>query len=86
MKHFCKEASQLASDLFERNLTFTERLRLRMHLAMCGMCRNYSSNLSLLNRIFSGTRRQVEEDEACLSDDDRRRIETALKEATHQNH
>lgn len=86
MKHFCKEASQLASDLFERDLTFTERLRLRMHLAICDMCRNYSSNLSLLNNIFSGTRDQGKEDEACLSDEDRKRIETVLDQAAHHNH
>lgn len=86
MKHFCKEASQLASDVFERDLTFVERLRLRMHLTMCDMCRNYSSNLSLLNRFFSGTRHQSKEDEACLSDEDRKRIETALNQAAHPNH
>ncbi|MES0372337.1 MAG: zf-HC2 domain-containing protein [Mariprofundaceae bacterium] len=86
MKHFCKEASQLASDLFERNLTFVERLRLRMHLAICDMCRNYSSNLSLLNNIFSGTRDQAKEDETCLSDEDRKQIEIALDQAAHHHH
>jgi len=82
MKHFCKEASQLASDAFERNLSFVEHVRLRLHLLICGMCRNYASNLSLLHRTFSGIRHQTEK-KACLSDEGRKHIEKALKQATH---
>ncbi|MDX8403028.1 MAG: hypothetical protein R8K54_01295 [Mariprofundaceae bacterium] len=86
MKHFCREASQLASDVFERDLTFIERLRLRLHLSMCDMCKNYSSSLSLLNKVCAITHHQSEKDETCLSDEDRKRIEAALKQATHSDH
>ncbi len=87
MKHFCQKASQLASDAFERNLTFWERLKLRLHLSICGMCRHYADNLKLLNKILFGMHHQQKDDDICLSDEDRKRIETALKQSTtHSEH
>jgi predicted anti-sigma-YlaC factor YlaD len=83
VNHFCKEASQLQSDGFERNLTLSERFRLRIHLLICGACRNYSDNLQLLSNFFHGLRKQTEEDEKItLPDSDRERIKEALKRSS----
>ncbi|MDT8375532.1 MAG: hypothetical protein RQ867_02210 [Mariprofundaceae bacterium] len=83
MNHFCKEASQLQSDGFERGLTVTEHIRLRIHLLICGACRNYSENLELLNNIFQGMRKQKKIDKSIsLPDGDRGRIRAALKTAS----
>jgi predicted anti-sigma-YlaC factor YlaD len=83
MNHFCKEASQLQSDEFDRELTLSERFRLRIHLLICAACRNYSENLKLLNNIFHGLRKQTEEDEKItLPDSDRERIKEALKRSS----
>jgi predicted anti-sigma-YlaC factor YlaD len=80
MNHFCKEASQLQSDGFERSLTLMERIRLRIHLLICAACRNYSENLKLLNNIFHGLRKQQKIDEnVSLPDSDRDRIKEVLK-------
>ena len=83
MNHFCKEASQLQSDAFDRELTLMEHIRLRIHLLICGACRNYSENLELLNNIFQGLRKQKKIDEnISLPESDRERIREALKETS----
>lgn len=83
MNHFCKEASQLQSDEFERELTLSERIRLRIHILICGACRNYADNLQLLNSFFHNLRKQTEEDEnITLPDGDRDRIKEALNRAS----
>lgn len=83
MNHFCKEASQLQSDGFERELTLSERIRLRIHILICGACRNYADNLQLLNSFFHNLRKQTEEDEnIALPDGDRDRIKEALNRAS----
>jgi len=83
MNHFCREASQLQSDELERKLTLMERIQLRMHLLLCGACRNYADNLQLLNSFFHNLRKQTEKDESItLPDHDRERIKEALKKAS----
>ncbi|WP_404360755.1 zf-HC2 domain-containing protein [Methylotuvimicrobium sp. KM1] len=37
----CKEASVLATKAMDGKLTFRERVGLRLHIAMCGLCRRY---------------------------------------------
>jgi len=81
MKHFCREASRLASDAYERDLTLLERFRFRTHLLMCKACANYAFNLDILNRIFSSMHRHADEHAPCLSEDDRRKIHNALQDA-----
>lgn len=47
----CKEATRLMSLKRDRPLTFQERLSLRLHLAMCGACRNCDRQFELLHRV-----------------------------------
>jgi predicted anti-sigma-YlaC factor YlaD len=80
MNHFCKEASQLQSDGFERKLTFGERIQLRIHLFICGACRNYSDNIKLLHTVLRDLRKEERVDETIsLPEKDRTRISEALK-------
>ncbi len=37
----CKEITELVTEYAEGNLSFTDRLRFRMHIAMCRNCRRY---------------------------------------------
>ena len=80
MNHYCKEASHLVSDSFERELKFTERLRLKLHLMICGMCRNHASSISFMNRLFEGLRAQADEKGLCLPEKARQQIQLKLKE------
>jgi len=44
----CKEATRLASQGLDRPLRFSERVRLRAHLAICAGCTHFSRQMQLL--------------------------------------
>jgi hypothetical protein len=44
----CKETSQLLSQAQDRPLGFIERLRMRLHLAICDRCRRVSKQFDFL--------------------------------------
>ncbi len=48
----CKEASVLMSQAQERKLSWTEKLRLKLHLAMCGACSRFSRQLQFLQHCM----------------------------------
>ncbi|WP_326521282.1 zf-HC2 domain-containing protein [Halomonas rhizosphaerae] len=45
----CKEATRLMSLKQDRPLTFQERVSLRLHLSMCGACRECDRQFTLLH-------------------------------------
>jgi len=81
MRHYCREVSHLVSDAHERELKFSERIRMRVHLLMCGVCRNYVSDLKLLSKVFDGLRRKIDDEGVVLSSTQRARISKVLSEA-----
>lgn len=52
----CRDVTERASDLLEGGLPLRERLALRMHLAICSMCRAYLDQLRK-TRALLGRRR-----------------------------
>jgi len=48
LKHACKEASKLASDGLDRNLSLWERLKLQIHMSMCEKCKNCNETMKLI--------------------------------------
>ena len=44
----CKEATRLVSAGLDRHLGFVERVKLRLHLAICDGCANFSRQLAFL--------------------------------------
>ena len=44
----CKQTSQLLSQAQDRPLGFAERLRMRLHLAICDRCRRVSTQFDFL--------------------------------------
>lgn len=51
----CKELTELATDYLEDDLAWRARLRIRVHLWMCGHCRRYVDQMrkvvALLKRL-----------------------------------
>jgi hypothetical protein len=47
----CKETAKLVSQSHDRRLSLYERLQVRMHLAMCILCRNFSKQLNFIRRL-----------------------------------
>jgi predicted anti-sigma-YlaC factor YlaD len=49
----CKEASRLLSQAMDQDLPLWDRARLRLHLAACDACANFSRQLELLRRAVA---------------------------------
>jgi len=49
----CKEVSHLVSQGLDRRLGFGERIALRIHLAICDGCTNFSRQLAFLRKAVA---------------------------------
>ena len=49
----CCEASRLASDSFDRRLTFSERIGMWAHLGICGSCRRVRRQVAYVQQWVS---------------------------------
>ena len=52
LKITCKEAARLLSQSMDARLPLWQRVRLRLHLAICDACTNFSRQLRLLRRAL----------------------------------
>lgn len=44
----CRKAAELTSEAHDRRLTLRERAALRLHLALCAVCRRYARQLEFI--------------------------------------
>ena len=49
----CKQVSRIVSQGLDRDLGFTERVRLRVHLAICDGCTNFSRQMAFLRKAMT---------------------------------
>jgi predicted anti-sigma-YlaC factor YlaD len=49
----CKQAARLVSQGLDRELGFTERVRLRVHLAICDGCTNFSNQVAFVRKAMA---------------------------------
>jgi len=59
----CKEVSRLVSQGLDRKLGFGERVALRLHLAICEGCANFSGQMQFLRRAARGLATAEDADE-----------------------
>lgn len=77
----CKEVSILFSQSFERDLPLHQRLAIRLHVAMCSMCRYGRKQVLLMRSLFQQYARAVEAAEVSdvtLPEDAKTRIRDSL--------
>ncbi|MCS6288095.1 MAG: zf-HC2 domain-containing protein [Nitrospira sp.] len=48
----CRDMSHLLSDGMDRTLPFHTRLRMRLHLLICVLCRRYKQQLALIRNVL----------------------------------
>lgn len=48
LKPTCREVHRLVSEGMDRDLTLTERTRMRLHLMMCGACTRFNQQMDTL--------------------------------------
>jgi len=77
----CKSVSPLFSYQLDRQFSFIEKLRVRLHLFTCGACLNYVSNLKFMHEVFEVQKNCINPDtlEISLSPDAKSRITEKLK-------
>ncbi len=80
----CRLASKLASNAFERRLSFTEWFRLRLHLMMCQSCRNCEEEIHLLHDVLALIRKSNGTFEVDLPQKDRELIRDALRDIARE--
>lgn len=47
----CKEVARLVSESHDRRLSVYDWIKVRLHLAMCFVCRNFSKQIAFINKI-----------------------------------
>jgi predicted anti-sigma-YlaC factor YlaD len=57
----CKQVTRLVSQGLDRDLGFTERVRLRVHLAICEGCTNFGTQVALLRQAMAKLAQQSPE-------------------------
>lgn len=78
MSASCKKATELMAESRERPLTWPERIRLHVHLALCLPCRRFRRQLAALLDAVRALSDEVSGDER-LSAEARDRIRARLK-------
>ena len=81
LKITCEDTSPLISEMMDHTLPLSKRLRVRAHLAMCGVCRIYQKQLETVRNL---ARKLGQEDapvhpEVKLTEDCKQRMKDALK-------
>jgi hypothetical protein len=59
----CKEIARLVSEQHDRQLPLRERLQVKLHLAVCALCRRFAKQIDFIGRL---TRRAGEADPGSL--------------------
>jgi len=79
----CKESSRLASEARERRLTWRERLSLRIHVLLCGLCKTYMRQMAKMFAIarIAGDPEVRYASSVKLSPDAKERIKKKLSES-----
>jgi len=49
----CKQVTRLVSQGLDREFGFAERVRLRVHLAICDGCTNFKKQMDILRRAVA---------------------------------
>ncbi len=80
----CREISELVSESMERELPFSLRVRVWMHLAMCRMCFRFASQVRFLRRAVHEHPDRLappsDSPDAVLPEQARIRIKAALRD------
>ena len=78
----CQDMSRLLSDAMDRSLPWHTRLRMRLHLRVCILCRQYQQQLTLLRNVLRKSDTKLHEADRvnapALSPEAKARIQRAL--------
>ena len=80
----CKQASQIISQSLDMPLSWSDRIKLRFHLFICGACSRFNRQLHQLCLAVNRVTQLTENDSAIkLPVDAKRRISASIESKTH---
>jgi len=74
----CRDASELASRAMDERLPLSNRMALRLHLAICDNCARFNRQLQEMRRLFRAET-AADDDAAGLPPEARQRIASELQ-------
>ncbi len=78
----CREMARLLSDSMDRSLPLHVRIRMYLHLRICGLCTQYKRQLQLIRDLFKTAPDDLIDSrqpaKPCLSVEARTRIQRAI--------
>ncbi len=84
----CRSACELCSAQMDRPLSTSEKIRLRMHLAMCGICRHLPAQFQGLRKLVKAACQNEKDEEHqtpdTLPEETKVRIHDHLKNPDHR--
>lgn len=80
----CEDTSPLISELMDHNLPLGKRLRLKLHLAMCQVCRFYQKQLEVIRALARklGGEETPGSQQTVLSEQSKAKIKDTLKQSS----
>ncbi|MGO4381146.1 zf-HC2 domain-containing protein [Pseudoduganella sp. RAF53_2] len=54
LKPTCREVHRLVSEGMDRDLSFVERTRMRLHLMVCDACTRFNGQMDVLRKAMRG--------------------------------
>ena len=80
----CKQASKLISQSLDRPLSFSSRMKLRLHLFICDACSRFKQQLNQLRIAVKRAALQTEDDSSIqLSKEAKARINSSIESNNH---
>ena len=78
----CEELLLTMSESLERNLTWREKIKMRLHFLICAYCSRYLKHLRIMRQTIRGraVTCETESSTSALSDVARERLKRALEE------
>lgn len=79
----CEQLTRLTSESLERDISFKEKMNMKLHIMFCQWCRRYEKQITFINRaIHNYIRQSNQSDKEChcrLSDKSRDSIRSKIK-------
>ncbi len=81
LKMTCKDVYPLISEEMDHSLSFSRRVRLKMHLAVCNLCQVYSRQLQMLRNLARNLGKENSQaiEKKTLSPDTKEKIQKYIK-------
>ena len=77
---YCKDVAHLVSQAEDSELSLLTRMRLKMHLLMCGVCLRFARQIRLLRRSMILLRdSELSTDDTKLDEEQRQRLQAAVR-------